>query len=59
MLSAFGRFWTVLKARLAIGLLAGMSLFWTNLVDQKDPNPLPRPWTDPTTTGSLKVSRAH
>ena len=56
MLLAFSRVWTVLKATLAIGLLAAGSLYSANLVDQKGLNPFAVALAEPTTTGSIKVA---
>lgn len=59
MQSAFARLWTVLKATLAIALLAAVSLYSANVVDQKGLNPFAAALAEPTTTGSVKASRVH
>lgn len=59
MLTVFGRLWTALKATVAIGLLAGLSLYSANVVDQKGLNPFAAALTEPTTTGSIKANRVH
>lgn len=57
MLPALGRLWTVLKAAMAIGLLAAGSLYSANVVDQKGLNPFAAALTEPVTTGSIKASK--
>lgn len=56
---AFSRLWTVLKATLAIGLLAAGSLYSANVVDQKGLNPVAAALIDPTTTGSVKADQVE
>jgi hypothetical protein len=58
MQSAFSRLWTGLKATLAIGLLAAGSLYSAKIVDRKGVNPFTAALVEPTTTGSIKPSRA-
>ena len=57
MLSALSRIWTVLKAALAIGLLAGGSLYSAQIVDRQGVNPFTAALAEPTTTGSIKPNR--
>lgn len=57
MFSAFSRLWTVLKAAMAIGLLAAGSLYSANVVDQKGLNPFAAALVEPVTTGSVKPSQ--
>lgn len=59
MLSAVSRFWTVLKAALAIGLLAVGSLYSASIVDKQGLNPFAAALTDPVTTGSIKPKRVR
>jgi hypothetical protein len=54
---AFDRLWTVLKATLAISLLAAGSLFSANVMDQQGLNPFAAALVDPVTTGSLKAGK--
>jgi hypothetical protein len=58
MQAAFSRIWTVLKATVAIGLLAGLSLYSANVVDQRGLNPFAAALTEPTTTGTIKTASA-
>jgi hypothetical protein len=58
MLSAFSRLWTVLKAALAIGLLAAGSLYSAQIIDRRGVHPVTAALAEPTTTGSIKPSRA-
>lgn len=58
MHSAFSRLWTVLKAALAIGLLAAGSLYSANVVDRQGLNPFAAALIDPATTGAIRPSRA-
>ena len=55
---ALDQLWTVLKATLAISLLAAGSLFSANAMDQLGLNPFTAALAEPTTTGSIKPSRA-
>jgi hypothetical protein len=57
-MSAFIRLWTVLKATIAIGLLAAVSLHSAKIVDRKGMNPFTAALAEPTTTGSIKPVRA-
>jgi hypothetical protein len=57
MLFALGRLWTVLKAALAIGLLAVGSLYSANVVDQKGLNPFAAALGEPVITGSIRASQ--
>lgn len=59
MHSAFSRLWTVLKATLAIGLLAAGSLYSANVVDRKGMNPFAAALVEPATTGSIKAGRSE
>jgi hypothetical protein len=56
---AFDRLWTVLKATLAIGLLAAGSLYSANVVDRQGLNSFTAALADPVTTGSLKAGKAE
>lgn len=58
MHSAFGQLWTVLKASLAIGLLAAGSLYSANVVDRPGLNPFAAALNEPTTTGAIKPKHA-
>jgi len=58
MQAAFNRIWTVLKATVAIGLLAGLSLYSANVVDQRGLNPFAAALTEPTMTGAIKTASA-
>jgi len=55
MLPALGRLWTVLKAAMAIGLLAAGSLYSANVVDQKGLNPFAAALGEPATTGAVSA----
>ena len=51
---ALTRLWTVLKATLAIGLLAVGSLYSASIVDKQGLNPFAAALAEPTTTGSVR-----
>lgn len=53
---AFTRLRTVLKATLAIGFLAGGSLYSANVLDKQGLNPFAAAMAEPTITGSVKPS---
>ena len=52
---AFKRLWTVLKATMAIALLAAGSLYSANVVDKQGLNPFAAALMEPVTTGSVKA----
>ena len=54
---AFSRLWAILKAMLAVGLLAAGSLYSANVVDRKGLNPFAAALVEPATTGSVKAGR--
>lgn len=56
---AFGRLWTVLKAALAIGLLAAGSLYSANIVDRRGLNPLAAALNEPAMTGTISPRGAR
>lgn len=56
---AAGRLWAVLKATLAIGLLAAKSLYPASIVDRKGLNPFAAALAEPLVTGSIKPLRAR
>jgi hypothetical protein len=59
MFPAIGRLWTALKAILAIGLMAILSLHTAKIAERKGVNPFTAALVDPVTTGSIKASRIH
>lgn len=56
---AFDQLWTVLKATLAISLLAAGSLFSANVMDQQGLNPFSAALAEPTATASVRTSRVE
>ena len=56
---AFTRLWTVLKATLAIGFLAGGSLYSANVLDKQGLNLFAAALAEPMTTGSVRTSRVE
>ncbi|KQP38376.1 hypothetical protein ASF49_05075 [Methylobacterium sp. Leaf104] len=55
MQSALGRLATVLKATLAIGLLAALSLYSADIADRKGLNPFAAALAEPVSTGSVRA----
>ncbi len=55
---ALRRLWTVLKATLAISLLAAGSLYSANVVDRQGLNPFAAALAEPTITGAIKAKHA-
>ncbi|MHC2002028.1 hypothetical protein ACYQR9_16560 [Methylobacterium sp. CM6241] len=59
MQRALVRLWTVLKATLAIGLLAASSLYSASVADRQGLNPFAAALTEPTTTtGAIRPKLA-
>ena len=59
MHSAFSHLRTVLKAVLAISILAAGSLYSANVVHQEGLNPFAAALVEPVATGSVKVARVE
>ena len=59
MVFAFSPLWTILKATLAIALLAAGSLYSANVMDQRGLNPFAAALAEPVTTGSIKAGRVE
>lgn len=59
MVFAFGPLWTILKATLAVGLLAAGSLYSANVMDQRGLNPFAAALAEPVATASIKAVRVE